>query len=974
MGLILIGFFSTSFALTSLLHGKATGPNVTMNFDDDYSNVWVIVDQFKDNVCGTNYPGFLLTWHVNREGNGYVYFNEDDWDNSVNTCVAIILSGGKFYLTGVGKTDSWEGYKMFFDDIKLNWNNTDKKYYFSGEAVDDALGVVDNWTGVSVSGLNLIDWSKTIVDYSWLTGGTLYANGTSGTLNIILKDVSGLEVKTIDYITGEIISSNITGYVFFDTGASVKKKFSVNDGIVSIPLYILKAVSNGEITIKFEYSIPDIDGNYSHEITLKNINIQNPVKDIYPVISDNLIVWNTWGVNILTSYYSTGLISSYEILPLTVITDSKYRLVSSSLSWNILSLKIVPNNPDDTLSVVDVTGTISEIKLKFNEFWWKEVLYNINRSIFLHAYADKRVDYNKSFTWLVLSTIYTWGDVTNTLTFYPVLRDKNWYRIPDVKFDIKIKDAWVADSYTGWDCNELEAGYQTTCKALQFMLWDKIYSGSIGSVLWSSFSYISTWSVYTGIKVISYKPVTWWTLEFNISNIQNISTWWDFKNSGDYIKLDSYSGYIKNIVFKPFLQLRLQWLDDEENYVDINNTILLKFANFSSYPITNFSYDLTGQITYPSIWVDFVTGKVLTWENLAINANSVIYNDLNVLFKLDYTFDDNIKFNYNHGFYTYTLGNWIWSLVLRPRDFYFNLWGTYKIWGAFIDGIVNTVQKYSANVKTTLGRRQPAISVKFVNIYNQLRKKVNYLLQGVKPESSNSIDVNNLDGGLKYYTCGNNGYLVTVNGGSYKGNNLIVLRNCKLLIKGNIYKSDNKSTLVFFLFDDKTADLSSPLYLDRISNIYIAENVSDIEAWLFTKGSIFTIDGDNPTDSSIYMVNRSTHINDKQLYIKGSLMAKNNVGGSFLIEGENKFTIGASKKINPNMMFWGKHSPVELRNIAQIFDINFWRGFKYSWNNSIDPNWYSTHCNSTVRTKEVWCKYPVYIQYDSSIKNNILFK
>jgi hypothetical protein len=35
------------------------------------------------------------------------------------------------------------------------------------------------------------------------------------------------------------------------------------------------------------------------------------------------------------------------------------------------------------------------------------------------------------------------------------LRDKHDYVIPDVKFDIKIEDAGIANSYTGWDCNEI---------------------------------------------------------------------------------------------------------------------------------------------------------------------------------------------------------------------------------------------------------------------------------------------------------------------------------------------------------------------------------------------------------------------------------------------------------------------------------------------------------------------------------------
>jgi hypothetical protein len=45
----------------------------------------------------------------------------------------------------------------------------------------------------------------------------------------------------------------------------------------------------------------------------------------------------------------------------------------------------------------------------------------------------------------------------NTLSFQPKLRDSHGYVIPDVKFDVTIKDAGVANSYSGWDCNEVQA-------------------------------------------------------------------------------------------------------------------------------------------------------------------------------------------------------------------------------------------------------------------------------------------------------------------------------------------------------------------------------------------------------------------------------------------------------------------------------------------------------------------------------------
>jgi len=86
---VVVGNFS--YARISLLHGTATGDDVTMDFDDNYSSVGLDISSFTDNVCNTGKSGFLLTWQVLREGNGYVYFAEDDWDNTVSSCSCFVI-------------------------------------------------------------------------------------------------------------------------------------------------------------------------------------------------------------------------------------------------------------------------------------------------------------------------------------------------------------------------------------------------------------------------------------------------------------------------------------------------------------------------------------------------------------------------------------------------------------------------------------------------------------------------------------------------------------------------------------------------------------------------------------------------------------------------------------------------------------------------------------------------------------------
>jgi len=965
--------YSSTFAMTSLVHGVASGANVTMNFDDNNSTAWVIVNQFTGDACWTNYSGFLMTWHVNRAWNGYVYFNNDNSDDT--GCVAIILSWWDFYMTWVGKTASWTGYKMKFDNIKLNWNSSKKKYYLSGDAVDDALWSVNHWTSVNISGLNLIDWNKTIVDYSSLTGWSDIANWTSGSVDMVLEDVSGNPVQIISTITWTIVSSNMTWYIFLGKNSTISKSFSVNDGVLKIPLYILRAINNGKVSLKFDYSIPDIDGNNSHTLQLENMKIKKPISKISLSIPSVAIVWNNFTGDLNVSYIQTWNINFVSITWSAIASgDYNFDMLSSNDTGFVA--KITPKNPNKTKSKIKSQYQTKSYTIWFSNFTGKTVTYTTGINLNMIAYADKRVDYSKSFTWENLNKEFSGWTSIDTLSFNPILRDKNGYRIPDVKFAIKIEDAGIANSYSGWDCNEIDAWYQTSCKALQFVLSGNTYSWAIDSVLWAKFNYKTiNSSNYTWIKVISYKPVTGWKLKFEITNLKNTSDSWNFTNSGNYLDLPSYSGFINHIVFKPFVKLRLQGLGDEANYVDINNSIYLKLNNISSNNVSNLSYNLTWEITKPSSGVSFSTGGHLTWNNLSLNSNSWLNLQQTILFSLAYRFNGNIKFNYNHGYYSYSLNN-IWNMKLKPWSFYFNLGWTYKVGWVFVNGIVNKTQKYSSSVKNAIWRTHAAVGISFSSVYNKLRRRANQLTQGMTAERDEKIHVWNLDGWVRYYDCGQNGWSVVVDTWTYNGNNTIILKNCKLIIKWNIYKTNNSDNLVFFLFDNGSFNLTTQNYLTRESNIYITENVSDIQAGLFTKWSIFTVKGGNSSniwENDVDLKNRTTQINNKQLYIFGSLMSQNNIGWSFLVQWENKFTIWWSRKIATTESFWWTGNIWALRNIAQAFDITFWRWFKYSWSNTIDSNWYSLHCNKWLN-KEQWCKYPVYIQFDSSIKNNRLFK
>jgi NDP-sugar pyrophosphorylase family protein len=60
------------------------------------------------------------------------------------------------------------------------------------------------------------------------------------------------------------------------------------------------------------------------------------------------------------------------------------------------------------------------------------------------------------------------------------------------------------------------------------------------------------------------------------------------------------------------------------------------------------------------------------------------------------------------------------------------------------------------------------------------------------------------------------------------------------------------------------------------SNIYIASNVSQIEADLITDGSIFSLSGDNVTENNIFFPYRRKSPNlQRQLYIHGKIISRN---------------------------------------------------------------------------------------------------
>ena len=1018
--MFLCWLYSFSYASDNiqLIKWIATGDNVKLNFDSSFSEATVDLWNFKQNVCWLGYSWYEISGHVDTETVWYAYFSEDDGDDTVNSCVGLILSWTNWYVEWTGALESDYGDTVYFNKIKLIWDVDKKDYYFSWKAITSSLWEINLFTWVYISWLDLIDWSKTIVDYSNCTGWSVYANWQSCNLKIVLKNSADVEVQSLSSISWEIVlPSWYEDKIFLSTWWDVSKTFSVTNWVVNIPIYFLKPVSWLNLDVKLSYSLPDIDGNSEKTLNLTGIKILNPVKQLGIADVSNNIIWEvtTWTYDM--KFYSTGLLDNADkwsfvgTFTITWNWVGKYNFSGSSANqnWNVFSFEIYPKDKNYNQSVVDVTIYTWKVVYEFDSYFngaTGEYTFSLENVPNIRLYANKIVDWSKSFisstnfsgnTYL---TAWTW-----TIPYFSfILKDHNWYVIPDVKVDVKFKDMWIANSYSSWDCDEITDGYQASCSWLLFNLNWKLFSEIVDNKNWANIEYTVSWSDYKNINIISLKPVTWNTnIYFEIKDIKNTYSWWNFENSWNWIGMDTYSWNLLNLHFLPALKMDFKWINDGDiDYVDINNEIAVYFKNLSSNVIfNNINYKLFWKIVYPKEGVRFSTWY---WDILTWNISSVIdtgYTLNRILLSFDYMYDSWVLLNYNSGYISYWI-NYSWfdmgNLKLKPWYFFYDLNAGYKFLWVFVLWLVNKVQKRSASVKTVLWRTKSnsdaSIDVTFGTIYNKLKKKAYFMSQWLSNQllkiSSNVIT--SLDWWIKYFKCDDTTKTILINWLTYTWENTLLFEDCNVLIKWNLYKGDNKSNLVIFTYSLKDAcNVREANYLNNCNlNIYIAENVSDIQAWLLAWWSILTIDGDTISADNIadnvIISNRIRKINDKQLVINWILMWKNTIWWSFLTEFNNRsyFVLPWWYKIDENDSLWEYSDLSDKLKILQIFDANFRRWVKLwtepdnkgennwiAWSN-YSKDWFSQYCKDN--NYPLKCKYSVIFVYDTALKGNRLFK
>ncbi len=1004
--------FSFSFSVDlQSIRWNATWDNLNLDFESDNTNAWLDLNSFTWNVCGLWYKWYPLSWYVDTDTVWYAYFNEDDGDDTVDSCVWLILSGSSWYMLWTGAMDSDTGDTIYFDNIKLIWSDTNKYYTFSGKAITSSLWEVTEFTWVYLSWLNLISWEKTKISYTDCKDGSVYANGNSCKIKMILNDIWWNPVQIMDSLTWTVqVLSWLENKVFISTWWDISKTISISWWILEIPLYFLKPVSWIDLSIKLNYPISDDEGNMKHLITLTGINILNPIKNIKFTNISNNIIWETTTGNYSLEYYDTGLLVNNSKISfswnfmLTWNSTWKY-----AFSWNLANqngkiffFKIYPKDLNYNQSLVNVIMSGGSIIYHFDDFagaTWEYTINNIEKPS-LKLYADKRVDWSESyisstdFSGNTYLTAWTW--VIPSFNFK--LKNHNWYVIPDVKVNIELKDMWIANSYSGWDCDEKTDGYQVNCSGLLLDINWNLFSKVVDDKIWADIDYNVSWSDYKNINIISLKPVTWSTnIYFEIKDIQNIYSWWNFENSWDWIWMNNYTWNLLNLHFLPALKMDFKWLNDGSvDNVDINNEIAVYFNNLSSNAIfNNVNYELFWKIIIPKWWVRFSTWywDILTWHFSSLLDSG--YNLNKILLSFDYMYDSWVLLNYNSGYISYWINySWInmWQLKLKPWYFFYDLNAWYKFLWVFVLWLINKVQKWSTSVKTVLwrsnGKSNAPIDTTFWTVYNRLKKKAYFMTQWLKNNLLDTSIISSLDWWVKYFKCDDNTKVVVIKWLTYSWKNTLLFENCNVLIKWNLYKKDNDSNLVIFTYSfTKKCDILNKNYLDSCnSNIYIAGWVSDIQAWLLALWSILTIKKDIISDSNILIPNRTKEINNKQLVVNWMLMWKDTIWWSILTKFWNNsyFTLPWSYKLYKNDSLWWYSNLSDKMKLLQIFDANFRRWIKlwtepdnkweHNWINwtHYSKDWFSQYCIDN--NYPLKCKYPVLFIYDPFLKNNEIFK
>jgi len=368
-----------------------TGDNFNIDFDSSDTNVSLL--NYTTNLCWLGYNWYQLTGKVDTDTVWYIDFST--W----TYCAGIYFSWSDMYLWWSWAMTAWDDKNIYFDNVILNWDNTHKVYTFSGVWISNWAWNINLRNNSYISWLNLIDWTKTEIAYDNCKNDSIYANWTACNFVIKFKDTNWNLIKTLTNTKIELnsIPSWLNNKVFMDTDWNTIKTLTVNNGIVTWNLYILKPINWDSIGLKVITDIPDTNWKSNHIINLTWIKIKNPIswlKMLFssePVVNKNVdvsfkyLLWNTGFMNEVSNFTTSWNID------VSVITTWFEYSWAKIINWTSFNFKIVSKDNVYYADKVDynlsTSGTVYyNFGAYFNGAIW-EYAYDINDSESIKIYS-----------------------------------------------------------------------------------------------------------------------------------------------------------------------------------------------------------------------------------------------------------------------------------------------------------------------------------------------------------------------------------------------------------------------------------------------------------------------------------------------------------------------------------------------------------------------------------------------------------
>ena len=617
--------------------------------------------------------------------------------------------------------------------------------------------------------------------------------------------------------------------------------------------------------------------------------------------------------------------------------------------WNVFytgwefSFKIYPKSEYIDNSLLVYYKLNWKYDFVYNWYLYTGITFETNTNK-VKIYPDKKL--HKVVTVWNCFSVPSDGKSVCNLKLY--LKNWKWYNIPLLKIwnfivDDGYKNVSGINKYQTFDLDELTSWYETWL----FLSWYTNLTNNEG---------------YINIQLISYKPVYNAKLIYKFYDL----TWvWDPYNWYQSF----FSWYKKWIFWWKAVDIFFSWdkvsegiLLNSDNQVELVYTWLVSNVEASGYYL---SWEIVG-----SSDCVFLSWWQITWSNFWSKSVN-IYISWNI--EPDYI-------TYYEKYYSYYVESWIdWSkfVKLKPniKINWKNLIVAWQFFGLKLLGLLNRGVISNVNKLKTIAVIWSKIP--FSSYIYDIKRKIYSLTRWWEIYTYSDWDLYNvieLENYKKFFDC--NWKIVELwdwtNDIIIKWNNIIVLKDCPLVIKSNIIKNSDHDKLKIISFSSKWSfiNFSKNDGWKLLSNIYIASNVSTIMADLITDGSIFTLSWSQVSSWWVFVYKRrSQPVFKRQLYIKWKIISRNTMWGGF-IDAFNKVTFPWWRKFDA----WIKgifNYDVTADILAQAYDINFWRANLVDW-------WSSTYdtglvseviknkygCKWNVNEDPVYCWMPIVVEYD----------